>query len=1466
MSERMVKFLNSIGIEDCSNFDIDFIKITKDADNTFNYFIKKDTPWKYKDLIIFSNALNNIKYKYNIFFSYEKNFNEEELHSFIDDFIFNNIFETINYSLKLEFNNLNIIFDNNYENNKNTFESMILDDLKSLFNFINLNYVIKFIDGSKSENEIKEEEKNALDKRKEEHLENVKSSQVKIINTEKEEKEKKNSYYERRRIFKLASEYQEVSLEDLDGNCDAVSVIGKIVVNGAPKDRNDGQQSYTLTLGNFKAAINCYLTTNDTNLPIEEISKIKTWDNVRVKGRISKNPKGIFLQVHYIEKLEDDPLRDDNFKEKRVELHLHTKMSEMDAVSDISEYAKVASHMGHKAIAITDHGVAQGYPEAQKAAKKYGIKILYGCELNLIDDYLCGCINPDNRKLKDVTMVVLDLESTGLNIKYDKITEIGAVKIKGGMQLESFDELINPEMHIPEYIQEKTKITDEMVKNKRTIKEVLPDFLKWCGKDSVLVAHNAQFDFYMLNIEYEKMNDGKHLPYSCIDTLPIDRFVNPGNRQHNLGSMCKRYKIDYDAEEAHRADYDAKVLAACMENIISTLEENNKEVDLNYLSKLEYPKECLKFLRPFHAIVLCKNQKGLKDLYKIISTSHCDYVGSVPLTPRSILNNHRENLILGSACFNGEVFQASIRKDREKLSNAISFYDYIEIQPLECYSWLVNSGELNSNESLLTNLKDIIEESEKQNKIICATGDVHYCNPEEKIYRDIMIASESVGKIRHPLNPRSRQRLNNNGRFPNPDQHFLSTEEMLNAFKWINDDEKAYKWVITNTNLIADQCEEIIPVPEKLFPPKIENCENLLKELCYNKAHEIYGDPLPELIENRLKIELDGIISNGYSVIYYISHKLVKLTNDQGYIVGSRGSVGSSFAAFCAGITEINPLPPHYYCPICKHVEFHDYKEDGITSGYDLPTKLCPHCHKEMIKEGQNIPFQTFLGFKAEKVPDIDLNFPADFQSTAHLFTRDLLGENNVFRAGTISTLQDKTAFGNVSKQYFGEFLGEDSSKYSSAYIGFLAAGCVGCKRTTGQHPGGIIVVPKEYEIYDFTPVQYPANDIDATWKTTHFDFHSIHDTILKFDMLGHVDPQALKMMQDLTNEHFKDAHIEVKKIKVDDPKILSLFQNNDALNLKHKYIKNDIATTGIPEMGTDFVKQLIREAKPKTFKDLFIISGLSHGTNVWTNNAQDLIKNGITDINGVIGCRDDIMTYLISMGLDNSNAFTIMETVRKGKKLSNEQIKDMEDHNVPEYYINSCKKIKYLFPKGHACAYVIMALRVAYFKVYYPLSYYAAYFTLRCDQYDLETMVKGIDAIYEKLKSYKERIESKNPEKALSTKEEGIQDTLNVCLEFAERGFTFTNIDINKSDASNFVIDYENNALIPPFKVLDGLGELGVKDFIEERKKKPFETIEDFKTRGKIPDKVIKYLKQNGALKNLKENDDITLFDLTNF
>ena len=679
---------------------------------------------------------------------------------------------------------------------------------------------------------------------------------------------------------------------------------------------------------------------------------------------------------------------------------------------------------------------------------------------------------------------------------------------------------------------------------------------------------------------------------------------------------------------------------------------------------------------------------------------------------------------------------------------------------------------------------------------------------------------------------------------------------MLDAFKWLGE-SKAYEYVVVNTNKIADFCEVIQPIPDKLFTPTIDNCENLLRELCYKTAHELYGnieDPNDEakvFIKNRLDTELKGIIENGYSVIYYIAHKLVQKSNDDGYLVGSRGSVGSSFAATMAKITEVNALPPHYRCPHCKKVIF--YEGNDIKSGYDLPEKLCPECGTKMNSDGQNIPFQTFLGFQAEKVPDIDLNFPTDYQATAHQYTKVLLGEDKVFRAGTISTVQFKTAFGYVRK-YF-ENLGINPNNVKGSVTACLAHRCEDVKRTTGQHPGGIVVIPQKYDVYDFTPVQYPAGDTEANWKTTHFDFHSIHDTILKLDMLGHVDPQALKMMSDLTG-------VNCLKIPLNDKRVYSLFTTDDALNLMHKYIQKDNGASGLPEFGTNFVRQMLRETNPHSFRDLLIISGLSHGTDVWNNNAQDLINKKIVDLRGVIGCRDDIMTYLISKGLDASESFKIMESVRKGKKLTPENEEHMKEHNVPQYYIDSCNKIKYLFPKGHACAYVMMALRVGYYKIYYPLEYYATYFTLRCDQYDIESMVKGIDAIHDKLIDFSRRTASHNPELKLSNKEEEIEKTLNVALEMAERGFKFLNIDLNRSDATKFIVDKENNGLIPPFKVLDGLGEIASLSIIEARNEKAFTSKEDLLKRGKLSKTSLELLDKLGVLKGLNDTNQMSLFD----
>ena len=858
------------------------------------------------------------------------------------------------------------------------------------------------------------------------------------------------------------------------------------------------------------------------------------------------------------------------------------------------------------------------------------------------------------------------------------------------------------------------------------------------------------------------------------------------------------------------------------------------------------------------ATVLCKNRAGLKDLYKIVSFSHVDYMGSRPLVPKSLLKKYRSNLLIGSACFNSEVFYSSTNRNMESLSEAISHYDFIEIQPLENYSYLVNMDVIPNEDMLKRYLLDIINEAKKQNKIIVATGDCHYRDPKDKCFRDVYISNQAVGGVYHPLMPfnRIKAQEEDNYFFENPDQHFRSTDEMLKCFEWLGE-EDAKDFVVKNTNYIADQCEEIIPIPDKLFTPTIDNCENLLKELCFNTAKNLYGDIFNTndeakiFIRNRLETELDGIISNGFSVIYYIAHELVKKSNDDGYLVGSRGSVGSSFAATMAGITEVNALPPHYRCPHCKKVIF--YKGDDIKSGYDLPEMYCPDCGTKMISDGQNIPFQTFLGFQAEKVPDIELNFPTDYQATAHQYTKVLLGADKVYRAGTISAVQFKTAYGYVRK-YF-EMHKVDLNNVRNALIAGLAYGCQDVKRTTGQHPGGIVVIPRDYDVYDFTPVQYPAGDVEAAWKTTHFDFHSIHDTILKLDMLGHVDPQALKMMSDLTK-------IDCRTLPFNDKKVLSLFSSDEALGIRHKYMEPDNGAIGLPEFGTNFVRQMLRETKPKTFSDLLIISGLSHGTDVWTNNAQDIIKAGQTDLRGVIGCRDDIMSYLISKGIPGHDSFVIMEAVRKGKKLKPEWEELMKQHGVPDYYIDSCNKIKYLFPKGHACAYVMMALRVGYYKIYYPLAYYATFFTLRCEQYDIGSMIKGIDGIHAKLEEYDERKKSNNPELALSNKEEEIEKTLVVALEMAERGYIFENIDVEKSDGTKFIVDEKNKGLIPPFKVIDGFGEKAAEVLIEARNEKPFTSKEDLQKRGKVSAATIKALEKIHALDNLKDDDNISLFD----
>lgn len=1460
MTPRMQRFLESIDINDIQDFDIDFTIIKKSnlINNGFIFCIEKETPWKYENLDEFMYKITKVTYPVDYNFEYVSEINLNDAYSIAKDFIKSKAGVDVLLNKEESIENAEICI--NVAKEQLDAVKNILSDLSSLFRFINYSYGIHAETNKPKVVEEKKEPVVSMNEIKEENIKIDAAAQDDALVDMKKNYEKMVIERSQVGIFKKGG-YVFTEIKDIDINSGSVDING-FIFEVDIKDTRKGGKIARIGIGDKKShqGVSVTIISNEKILLKEKFEgDLKPGKNIRIRGKvgIDKFKKDAFVMCHYYDLLPEDELRKDEYPRKRVELHLHTRMSEMDGITSIGDYCKLAKNMGHTAIACTDHGVVQSFPEAQAAAKKYGLKMLYGSELYVIDDFLRVSKNPSDIKLDGETYVCFDLESSGLSIKYDRITEFGAVKIKNGMVIDRLDILINPEMKLRDFIVEKTNISNEMLADKPVIKEVLPEILNFI-KDSIIVSHNIEFDYNMLN-QAMIDNDFGPLNVPAIDTLALSRYVYPESNSHSLGSLCSRLDVYYDEESAHRADYDAKVLSDCWMILLGRLLKDNDNLLHKDLAELPIDKKMYKHYRGGrHTTVLCKNRAGLKDLYKIISISHVEYMGNIPFVPKSVLEKYRQNLLVGSACFNSELFYSSTNRSMEALRECVKQYDYVEIQPLENYSYLVNMGEIPTQELLVQYVKDIIAVAKEAGKIIVATGDAHYRDPEDKIYRDVYIANQGVGGVNHPLFPyrRKKDQTERHIFFENPDQHYRSTKEMMDAFMWLGE-KTAEEYVIDNTNKIADMCETIVPIPDKLFTPTIDNCENLLRDLCYKTAKETYGDIFNTddeakiFIRNRLETELDGIISNGYSVIYYIAHKLVRMSNDAGYLVGSRGSVGSSFAATMSGITEVNALPPHYVCPHCHKVIFTHI--DGISSGYDLPEKKCPDCRTIMHGDGQNIPFQTFLGFKAEKVPDIDLNFPTDFQATAHGFTKTLLGEDKVYRAGTISTVQFKTAFG-YARKYF-ESLGIDPNTVKGNQMACLAFGCQEVKRTTGQHPGGIVVIPRDYDVYDFTPVQFPAGDVEAAWKTTHFDFHSIHDTILKLDMLGHVDPQALKMMSDLTG-------IDCRTLPFNDKKVLSLFSSDEALNLQHKYMPVDNGAIGLPEFGTNFVRQMLRETTPKSFSDLLIISGLSHGTNVWTNNAQDLVENHIADLRGVIGCRDDIMGYLMSKGIEGHEAFVIMEIVRKGKKLSDEQITLMKEHDVPDYYIESCKKIKYLFPKGHACAYVMMALRVGYYKVYYPLEFYATFFTLRCEQYDIRAMVGGIDSIHDKLEEYAERRKSNNPELKLSNKEEEIEKTLQVALEMAERGFKFENLDIERSDASSFKVDKEKNALIPPFKVIDGFGVVSAETLCKARAEKPFISQDDLLQRGKISKTNLKDLKELGVLDKLNESNQLSLFD----
>ncbi len=1434
MDATMQRFLESIQIYDGERFELSFY-----GDHPFHkengvwvYEIMKATPWKYDLLHEFQEHLMTIKeYRYRLVFYYQKKPTTTDALELLYDWYYS-LYHLPLESLETELKDdtIKITFWSELEREK---LSPVLADFRDFLAFISYPFVVE---------EIVEE--NHDTNSEQEHLQYVQQAYAEIKKRE-QEKRRTNSAFKK-------GNYKETKIHFIDSNSGNVVIIGTIFAVDDIRTSRDGKKILVFDMNDDTYSIAVKIIESNI-LNEEKISQIKPKQKVKVRGstQIEQNTGQLLIMAHFIDFLEPDPWRSDDEKEKRIELHLHTKMSTMDAVTSISDYCALAAHFGHEALGLTDHGNVQAFPEAQKAAKENGLKLLYGCEMYMVDEKLDYIQNPSPTVLNKAKYVVFDFETTGLSSRYDRIIEFGAVRYEDGIIVDRIDLLINPgdDFVISEKIQRLTNISPEMLKGKPYINEAV-EIIRSFIKDAILVSHNADFDIGFMNEAFHQMGYPS-VSNPVIDTLSLSRYLFPEARQHNLGALSRNLEVVYEEGKAHRADYDAEVLMDVWLAMLAILTKDKPYMRHEELGELEASIELLKHLRAKHIVVYPKNEQGLKDLFLLVSLSHIDYIADLPKIPRKEIIKYRENLLLGSACLNGEVFDAAMTRSKEILQEKIKFYDYIELQPLANYSFLINDGQIESEQKLQQFVIDIAEAAEEMGKLVVATGDVHYLNPEDKIFRDVYIMAKGIQGVRHPLNPFRRE---SQPFYENPDQHFRTTREMLDAFAFFGE-QKAYEYVITNTHKIADLISPLYPIKDRLYPPSIKNCAEELYELCYAKCNAWYRfqGELPPIVKDRLEKELNGIINHNYSVIYYIAHKLIKRANEAGYIVGSRGSVGSSFVATMASITEVNPLPPHYRCPHCKYSEFVENRPD-IRSGFDLEEKDCPHCGTRMIHDGQDIPFATFLGFNADKVPDIDLNFSGEYQSTAHELTKELLGAGNVFKAGTIETVAEKTAFGYV-RGYF-ERMGIDPDSVSRAEITRLAVGCQDVKRTTGQHPGGIVVIPQEYSVYDFTPIQYPADKKDANWRTTHFDFHAIHDNVLKLDLLGHVDPTAMKMLKDMTG-------IDPLTLPMNDPDVLSLFSSDKALKRQRNYLEEETGALGLPEFGTNFVRGMLKETRPKTFADLLIISGLSHGTDVWNGNAQNLIAEGTCSLSEVIGCRDDIMIGLTKMGVESSYAFKIMEDVRKGKKVKPEYEEIMHQCNVPQWYIDSCNKIKYMFPKAHATAYVMMAVRVAWYKVYKPLAYYASYFSIRCVQYDLAVMINGEQAIIDRLEEFKRKrynykATGKDP---MTAKEEEQEKTLFIAIEMLERGYSFVNIDLYRSEATTFVIDEERKALIPPFAAVDNLGENAAISVVEARKDGEFLSKEDLVSRTRLNSQNMASLEELHVLDNLQETNQIDLF-----